>query len=92
MAPYADAAGVDVMFDDDLIEAHIGGWEGLPFEEIVASDVELVHRIRNQQAIWSRAPGGESEADFRDPRGGGDRMRSSRSTPTATSSSWRTAA
>jgi broad specificity phosphatase PhoE len=65
VAPYADAAGVDVVFDDDLIEAHIGGWEGLPFEEIVASDADLVHRIRNQQAIWSRAPGGESERDFR---------------------------
>jgi probable phosphoglycerate mutase len=65
VAPYADAAGVDVVFDEDLIEAHIGGWEGLPFEEIVASDADLVHRIRNQQAIWSKAPGGESERDFR---------------------------
>ena len=27
-------------------------WEGLPFEEIIASDADLVHRIRNQQAIW----------------------------------------
>jgi broad specificity phosphatase PhoE len=65
VAPYADAAGVDVVFDDELIEAHIGGWEGLPFEEIVAGDAELVRRIRNQEAIWSRAPGGESERDFR---------------------------
>ncbi len=65
VAPYADAQGVDVVFDDELIEAHIGGWEGLPFEEIVAGDAELVQRIRNQQAIWSRAPGGESEGDFR---------------------------
>jgi broad specificity phosphatase PhoE len=56
VAPYADAAGVDVVFDDDLVEAHIGGWEGMPFEEIVASDADLVHRIRNQQAIWLRAP------------------------------------
>ena len=65
VAPYADATGADVVFDDELIEAHIGGWEGLPFEEIVAGDAELVRRIRNQQAIWSRAPGGESEGDFR---------------------------
>jgi 2,3-bisphosphoglycerate-dependent phosphoglycerate mutase len=42
VAPYAEAAGLDVVYDDDL-----------------------VHRIRNQQAIWSRAPGGESEGDFR---------------------------
>ncbi|MEO8424561.1 MAG: histidine phosphatase family protein [Actinomycetota bacterium] len=65
VAPYADGGGVEVVFDEGLIEAHIGGWEGLPFEEIVASDTELVHRIRNQQAIWSRAPGGETERDFR---------------------------
>jgi broad specificity phosphatase PhoE len=65
VAPYAEAAGVDVVFDEELIEAHIGGWEGMPFEEIVASDADLVHRIRNQQAIWLRAPGGESQSDFR---------------------------
>jgi broad specificity phosphatase PhoE len=65
VAPYADATGIDVIFEQELIEAHIGGWEGLPFEEIVASDEDLVHRIRNQQAIWSKAPGGESEGDFR---------------------------
>ena len=84
--------GVDVVFDDELIEAHIGGWEGLPFEEIVAGDAELVHRIRNQQAIWSRAPGGESEGDFRAPRGRRRWRRSSPSTRIATSSSSRTAA
>ena len=92
VAPYADAAGVDVVFDDELIEAHIGGWEGLPFEEIVASDAELVHRIRNQQAIWSRAPGGESERDFRATRGGGGGRDRHARTPIATSSSSRTAA
>ena len=63
VAPYADAEG-PVVFDDELIEAHIADGKG-PFEEIVAGDAELVHRIRNQQAIWSRAPGGESEGDFR---------------------------
>ncbi len=25
VAPWADAAGIDVVFDDDLVEAHIGG-------------------------------------------------------------------
>jgi broad specificity phosphatase PhoE len=65
VAPYAESDGIDVVFDEDLVEAHIGGWEGLPFEEIVASDADLVHRIRNQQTIWGHAPGGESERDFR---------------------------
>lgn len=65
VAPYATAGGQEVVYDEELIEAHIGGWEGLPFEEIVASDAEIAHRIRNQQAIWSQAPGGESGASFR---------------------------
>jgi broad specificity phosphatase PhoE len=91
VAPYADAAGIEVVFDEDLMEAHIGGWEGVPFEEIVASDADLVHRIRNQQAIWSRAPGGESERDS--GRESWRRsIRSWRTTPMATSSSSRTAA
>ena len=65
VAPYADATGLEVVYDDELIEAHIGGWEGRPFEEIVASDPELLHLIRNQHAVWGRAPGGEGEMDFR---------------------------
>lgn len=65
VAPYAEAAGLHVVYDEEVIEAHIGGWEGLPFEEIVASDADLVRRLRDQQAIWSRAPGGESPSGFR---------------------------
>jgi broad specificity phosphatase PhoE len=65
VAPYAEASGLAVVYDDGLMEAHIGGWEGLPFEEIVASDAEIARSIRNQQAIWSNAPGGESGASFR---------------------------
>jgi broad specificity phosphatase PhoE len=65
VSPYADATGLEIVYDDELIEAHIGGWEGLPFEEIVASDPELLHHIRNQRAVWGRAPGGEGEMEFR---------------------------
>ena len=64
--PFATATGLDVVYDDELIEAHIGGWEGLPFEEIVANDPVLLRLIRNQQAVWGRAPGGEGEAEFRE--------------------------
>lgn len=63
--PFAEAAGLEVVYDEELLEAHIGGWEGLPFEEIVASDAGLLLRLRNQQAIWSRAPGGESASGLR---------------------------
>jgi alpha-ribazole phosphatase/probable phosphoglycerate mutase len=66
VAPYAEAAGLKVTYDKDLSEAHIGGWEGLPFEEIVSSDTELLHLVVNQQPIWHRSPGGETMPEFRD--------------------------
>ena len=65
VAPYAERSGLAVTYDDDLMEAHIGGWEGVRFEEILAGDADLLHRLRNQQAIWGRAPGGERPDDFR---------------------------
>lgn len=68
--PYAEAVGLEVTFDEDLMEAHIGGWEAKSFEEILASDDELLHRVRSQRAIWSRAPGGERPVDFRRRVGG----------------------
>jgi probable phosphoglycerate mutase len=64
-AAYANTTGLGVTFDDDLMEAHIGGWEAKSFEEILASDDELLHRVRSQRPIWSRAPGGERPDDFR---------------------------
>jgi probable phosphoglycerate mutase len=60
VAPYAERSGLEVRFDDDLMEANIGAWEGKPFEEIVASDEDILPLIRASRAIWSRAPGGES--------------------------------
>src|SRR3954454_13623582 len=38
IAPYAAAAGVEVLEDADLIEAHIGEWERVAFRDILASD------------------------------------------------------
>lgn len=63
---FARLAGTDVTVDDELVEAHIGGWEGKPFEEIIGSDPEVVQHIRNQRAIWHRAPGAEGGDGFRD--------------------------
>jgi 2,3-bisphosphoglycerate-dependent phosphoglycerate mutase len=62
---FAALAGTDVTLNDDLVEAHIGGWEGVPFEEIVASDPEVMRHLRHQRAIWHRAPGAESGDRFR---------------------------
>jgi probable phosphoglycerate mutase len=62
---FSGEAGTDVTFDDELVEAHIGGWEGKPFEEIIESDPGIVQHIRHQRAIWHRAPGAEQGDRFR---------------------------
>jgi len=62
---FAREAGTDVTFDDELVEAHIGGWEGKPFEEIIESNPGIVQHIRHQRAIWHRAPGAEEGDRFR---------------------------
>ena len=62
---FAHEAGAEVNFDDELVEAHIGGWEGKPFEEIIESDPGIVQHIRHQRAIWHRAPGAEQGDRFR---------------------------
>ena len=68
--PYAEAAGIAVRVIDDLAEAFIGDWEHLSFEEILATDEEIVERLRNQQPIWQHAPGGERLPEFRARVGG----------------------
>lgn len=62
---FAREAGTTVSFDDELVEAHIGGWEGKPFEEIIESDPEVMQHIRHQRAIWHRAPDAEGGDRFR---------------------------
>lgn len=62
---FAGSIGAEVLSDDELVEAHIGGWEGKPFEEIVQSDPEIVQHIRHQRAIWHRAPDAEGGDRFR---------------------------
>jgi broad specificity phosphatase PhoE len=65
-APYLAAAGRTAEVVDDLGEVFIGAWEGLSFEEIVSQDEELAKRFREQEAMFSIAPGGESGAHLRD--------------------------
>jgi 2,3-bisphosphoglycerate-dependent phosphoglycerate mutase len=62
---FAVRANAGVTLDDELVEAHIGGWEGMPFEEIIGSDPDVQHHVRNQRAIWHRAPGAEGGERFR---------------------------
>lgn len=65
VAPFAERSRVDVGYVDDLMEAHIGGWEGMPFEDIIASDEDILPLVRAGRAIWQRAPNGERFDDFR---------------------------
>jgi broad specificity phosphatase PhoE len=62
---FADRVSMEVGIEDDLAEAHLGDWEGKPFEEILRADERMLHRIRNQEPIWRHAPGVEELAPFR---------------------------
>jgi broad specificity phosphatase PhoE len=62
---FADRVSMEVGVEDDLAEAHLGDWEGKPFEEILRADEQMLHRIRNQEPIWRHAPGVEELAPFR---------------------------
>ena len=65
VAPFAEQAGIEVRYEDDLMEANVGEWENKSFEEILGTDPELLHMFRNQRAIWHRAPGAEDIDAFR---------------------------
>ncbi|MBI4258970.1 MAG: histidine phosphatase family protein [Actinobacteria bacterium] len=68
--PYARAIGVDPVVGEGVGEVFIGEWEGLSFEEIVGTDEELARRFRDQEAMFSMAPGGESGEELRARVGG----------------------
>ncbi len=68
--PFADRTGIEVAYEEDLAEAHGGEWEGKPFEEILATDEEILRSFRNQEPIWSKAPGAEGLDAFRARVGG----------------------
>ena len=65
-AAFAERSGITVAIEEDLAEAYLGEWEGMPFEEILATDEQMLHRIRNQEPIWRHAPGVEELGAFRD--------------------------
>lgn len=65
VAPFAAATEIEVRYEDDLMEAYMGDWEGKPFEEILAADEAVLTRVRNQEPIWRHAPGSERLEDFR---------------------------
>ena len=65
VAAFAEPSGVEVVVDEDLSEAYLGDWEGKGFEEILSTDEQMLHRVRNQEPIWRHAPGVEELGPFR---------------------------
>ena len=65
LTPYLDRAHLTASAVDDLGEVFIGRWEGMRFEDIVSGDEELARRFREQDAMFSMAPGGESGKQLR---------------------------
>jgi probable phosphoglycerate mutase len=63
--PFLDATGNGADVVEDIGEVFVGAWEGMSFEEIVSGDEELARRFREQEAMFSLAPGGESGVQLR---------------------------
>jgi probable phosphoglycerate mutase len=63
--PFLDTAAMAAEVVEDLGEVFIGAWEGMSFEEIISGDEELARRFREQEAMFSLAPGGESGEQLR---------------------------
>jgi 2,3-bisphosphoglycerate-dependent phosphoglycerate mutase len=66
LEPYLQATGQTSIVEEELGEVFVGEWEGMRFEDIVSGDEELARRFREQEAMFSMAPGGESGSQLRD--------------------------
>src|SRR5262249_45064368 len=66
VAPYARAIAAQAVVDDGLSEVYIGEWEGVRFEDIFASNRDVIRqRLHEQQPMFNLAPGAESGAELR---------------------------
>jgi probable phosphoglycerate mutase len=66
ITPFLETSEVEPRIEEGVGEVYIGEWEGLSFEEIISEDEELARRFREQEAMFSMAPGGESGAELRE--------------------------
>jgi broad specificity phosphatase PhoE len=64
VAPFAERAGAQVTYLDELAEWYGGAWEMREFEDIFVDHPEVLGLIRSQDPIWHLAPGGEPGASF----------------------------
>jgi broad specificity phosphatase PhoE len=65
VAPFAEAAGLEPVPEEDVGEVFIGEWEGVPFEDILAASEEVARRAREFEAMFSAAPGAETADELR---------------------------
>jgi broad specificity phosphatase PhoE len=67
LQPFLDAMSGDPEVDkvDDLGEVFIGEWEGVRFEDVLSENEDLARRFREQEPMFSLAPGGESGSELR---------------------------
>jgi probable phosphoglycerate mutase len=63
--PYLQGTGLAAAVEEDIGEVFVGRWEGMRFEDIVSGDEELARRFREQEAMFSMAPGGETGEELR---------------------------
>ena len=63
--PFAEATGLEPIFEPDVGEVFVGAWEGESFEQILSSDEEAARRFHARETLWSLAPGGEAGEAFR---------------------------
>jgi probable phosphoglycerate mutase len=64
--PFLEASGLQPDIVHDLGEVFVGDWEGVGFEEIVSGDEDLARRFREQEPMFSLAPGGETGEQLRE--------------------------
>ena len=63
--PFLDRASLDATADEDIAEVHIGGWEGVRFEDLLLNDEVIRRRFHEQEAMFDLAPGGETGQELR---------------------------
>jgi broad specificity phosphatase PhoE len=64
--PYARLSGIEPTVVDDLGEVHVGEWEGVRFEDLLAREEDTIRRrLHDQDALFDLAPGGETGAELR---------------------------
>jgi probable phosphoglycerate mutase len=65
LAPFERASGATSEIANELREVFIGRWEGMRFEDILSEDEEIARKFRDQEAMFSLSPGGESGEQLR---------------------------